>query len=113
MVCKKKKEKLGSHYPWLSVYSLSVTEALVQSQLLRGFPLFANGSNLDSSGRLFVDQESTTTSYCSAVVIHLKRRSDDYLCTRESPYNTAAASLSIEPSWTTYLLIEAAFFVVQ
>lgn len=35
----------------------------------------ANDTNLNSLERLFIDRKSTTNSYCSVVVIHLKEKS--------------------------------------
>lgn len=40
-------------------------------QMLRGFPLTLQVT----PEHVFIDLESLTTSYCSAVVIHLKTRS--------------------------------------
>lgn len=34
----------------------------------------ANDTNLNSLERLFIDRKSTTNSYCSVVVIHLKEK---------------------------------------
>lgn len=53
--------------------SLFTTEdfLLCLCQMLRGFP-----STLQvTPAHVFIDLENTTTSYCSAVVIHLKPRS--------------------------------------
>lgn len=49
-------------YPWFSVYCRVGAEPAAQ----RIPSDFANGTNLDTTGRLFIDQESTTTSCCSA-----------------------------------------------